>query len=131
MDVKLLTGTNLAYIGDAYYELYIRNYLLNKGITKARELTKTKIKYVSAHAHSYIFHKLEPMLNSMEMEYYKKGRNAKTKSHRKNVDVSEYNTSSGLESLIGYLYLTQQETRLEEIMLKIIEIVENQDENLR
>ena len=123
-NIRLINGSNLAYVGDAYYELYIRTYLINKGITKSAELQKEAIKFVSASAHAKIYYRINELLTEEEMEFFKKGRNNFSKSHRKNMNISEYATSSGLEAVIGYLYLTNKLERLEFIMKKIIEVVE-------
>ena len=123
-NIRLLNGNNLAYIGDAYYELYIRTYLINKGITKNVELQKEAIKFVSASSHAKIFQKLKDLLNEEEMEFFRKGRNNFSKAHRKNIDLGEYAISSGLEAVIGYLYLSNSIERLEYLMQEIIRIVE-------
>ena len=130
MRVELLNGANLAFIGDAYYELYIRKYCLNKGITNQKELHKECVKYVSAHAHYQIFEKLEKenFFSEKEMVYFKRGRNHSYHANRKNVNPSEYVISSGFESLIGYLYMSEENQRLEELMKKSIEIIEGKDE---
>ena len=123
-NIRLLNGNNLAYIGDAYYELYIRTYLINKGITKNVELQKEAIKFVSASSHAKIFQKLKDLLNEEEMEFFRNGRNNFSKAHRKNIDLGEYAISSGLEAVIGYLYLSNLTERLEYLMQEIIRIVE-------
>ena len=123
-NIRLINGNNLAYIGDAYYELYIRTYLINKGITKNAELQKEAIKFVSASAHAKIFAKLKDLLNEEELEFFKKGRNNFSKAHRKNINLGEYAISSGLEAVIGYLYLSHLTDRLEYLMKEIIRIVE-------
>ena len=125
-NLRLLNGNNLSYIGDAYYELYIRTYLINKGITKNTELQKAAIKFVSATAHAKIFFKINHLLTIEEMEYFKKGRNNFSKAHRKNINIGEYAISSGLEALIGYLYLANNLDRLEFIMKEIIKTVEEE-----
>lgn len=121
---NLLNGADLAYIGDAYYELYIRQYLIKKGTTKSNELKKQSLNYVSAHAHSGIYEKLEEYLTLEEVGIFKRGRNGAPKNHRKNLNPKEYLASSGLEAVIGYLYLNERYKRLDEIMHTIIRIVE-------
>ena len=123
-NIRLINGNNLAYIGDAYYELYIRTYLINKGVTKNAELQKEAIKFVSASSHAKIFTKLKELLNEEELEFFKKGRNNFSKAHRKNINLGEYAISSGLEAIIGYLYLSHLDERLEYLMKEIIRIVE-------
>mgnify|MGYP003485932026 FL=1 len=125
MKYNLLNGSNLSYIGDAYYELEIRKYLIGKNITKNKELRKISIEFVSASAHAYIFENIKDELTEEEMNVFTRGRNASTIGHRKNVDRKEHAISSGYEAVLGYLYLKEDFIRLENIIKKSIEIVEN------
>lgn len=125
MKYNLLNGSNLSYIGDAYYELEIRKYLIGKNITKNKELRKISIEFVSASAHAYIFENIKDELTEEEMNVFTRGRNASTIGHRKNVDRKEHAVSSGYEAVLGYLYLKEDFIRLEYLIKKSIEIVEN------
>ena len=125
MKYNLLNGANLSYIGDAYYELEIRKYLIGKNITKNKELRKISIEFVSASAHAYIFENIKDELTEEEMNVFTRGRNASTTGHRKNVDRKEHAVSSGYEAVLGYLYLKEDFVRLEYLLKKSIEIVEN------
>jgi ribonuclease-3 family protein len=125
MKYNLLNGANLSYIGDAYYELEIRKYLIGKNITKNKELRKISIEFVSASAHAYIFENIKDELTEEEMNVFTRGRNASTTGHRKNVDRKEHAVSSGYEAVLGYLYLKEDFMRLEYLLKKSIEIVEN------
>lgn len=125
MKYNLLNGANLSYIGDAYYELEIRKYLIGKNITKNKELRKISIEFVSASAHTYIFENIKDELTEEEMNVFTRGRNASTTGHRKNVDRKEHAVSSGYEAVLGYLYLKEDFIRLEYLLKKSIEIVEN------
>ena len=125
MKYNLLNGANLSYIGDAYYELEIRKYLIGKNITKNKELRKISIEFVSASAHAYIFENIKDEFTEEEMNVFTRGRNASTTGHRKNVDRKEHAVSSGYEAVLGYLYLKEDFMRLEYLLKKSIEIVEN------
>lgn len=125
MKYNLLNGSNLSYIGDAYYELEVRKYLLSKNITKTKELRKESIKYVSASAHAYIFKELQNCLTEEELQVYLRGRNGASSSYRKNVDRGEYLISSGFEAVIGYTYLKEDFERLNFLVNRSLEIVEN------
>lgn len=107
----------LAYLGDAVFELYVRNYLINnQQIKKVNELQKESLKYVSAKSQRKILEQLEQnnYLTPEELEIVKKGRN--TKMHKsKNNDTITYHKATGFECLIGYLYQNDKK-RLEEIM---------------
>lgn len=121
MRYELLNGANLAYIGDAYYELVIRKYLIDKGITKNKELKKYSLKFVSASAHNKIYDKIKDELTIEEQKIFLRGRNGAPNSYRKNVDQASYVVSTGLEAIIGYLYLQKNYKRLDELMNLIIQ----------
>jgi len=122
-DYKLMNGADLAYIGDAYYELKIREYLLSLGITKNKELKQMSVLFVSATAHHIIIHKMMDELTQDELSIYKRGRNNAPKNRRKNLDYNEYLSSTGFEAVIGYLYLKQDYIRLAELINKSIDII--------
>ncbi len=126
MDPFLFNGSNLAYIGDAYLELCVRNRLLSKGITKSKELRKVSIRYVSADAHQKIYYGLMNQFTEEEKQIFLRGRNSTSRSHRQNVDKAAYQISTGLEAVIGYLYLMHNEARLTELMEMIFEEVEKE-----
>ena len=127
MKYNLLNGSNLSYIGDAYYELEIRKYLISKNITKTKDLIKYSVEFVSASAHAYIFENIKDELTEEEMTVFARGRNATSKGHRKNVNRLEHAISSGFEAIIGFLYLKEDFIRLEYLIKKSIEIVENKN----
>lgn len=131
MKTMLYNGANLAYIGDAYYELIIREHCLKKGITHQYELHKECVKYVSAKAHAKIVNRMleENFLTEDEVSIYKRGRNHNFHSNRKNLDMKEYCASSGFEALVGYYYLEKNLKRLEEIIVFSIKTIEDEGEN--
>ena len=108
----------LAYLGDSVYELYIRKYLVDKGISKVNELQNEAIKYVSAKSQSKYLKELidKNLLIEEEINIVKCARNHKSNHKPKNCDVITYNWSTGLEALIGYLYLENKIDRIEEII---------------
>lgn len=112
-NVHLLNGSNLAFIGDAYYELRVRLFLMEKGITKDKELKNESIKYVSANAHFEIYERIKENLTEEEQKIFLRGRNSAPNNHRKNLDRAKYVVSSGLEAVIGYLYLKEKFERLD------------------
>lgn len=105
----------LAYIGDAVYELFVRRYLLTGGERKPRRLHKRAIDYVSAKSQSDLAAQLEPFLSEEEAWLMRRGRNAHSAHLPPNARVIDYRRATGLEALIGYLHLTEQSGRLEEI----------------
>ena len=121
---ELLTGANLAFIGDAYYELRIRQYLIDNKVSKSNTLKNLSVKYVSAHAHHLICLKLMDLLTEKEKTIFKRGRNGAHHNYRRNLDFNEYNDSTGFEAVIGYLYLMKEYERLDEIINLAIKIIE-------
>ncbi|EKF52302.1 Mini-ribonuclease 3 [Lactococcus garvieae] len=113
-DAELLNGVALAYIGDAVYEVFVRDYLLSKGLTKPGELQRQATKYVSAKAQAALIRKMEEenFLTEEEMNYFKRGRNAHSKTTAKNTDVVTYRISTGFEAVVGFLHLTEKTERL-------------------
>ena len=110
----------LAYLGDAVYELIVRNHLINKGIKNVNDLQTESLNFVSAKSQRKLLEKLEQenILTETELDIVKKGRNAKM--HRsKNNDIVTYHKATGFEGLIGYLYQNDK-NRLNEIMEKIL-----------
>lgn len=107
-------GQTLAYIGDAVLSLQVREYLVKEKVTHASELMKKSIRFVSATAQAKFMDELLSMdiLSETEMRMYKKGRNYKSPSIAKNANVIDYRKASGLESLWGYLYLSEDYERL-------------------
>ena len=107
----------LANLGDVVYELYIREYLINKGICKVNDLQNESLKYVSAKSQSYHLDRLinSNFLSDEEIEIIKRGRNMS--SHRsKTTDIITYKRSTGLECLIGSLKVNNNDERIKEIM---------------
>ena len=125
---ELLTGANLAFIGDAYYELRIRQYLIDNKITKSNELKNLSVKYVSAHAHHIICEKIKDQFTEHETEIFKRGRNGAHHNYRKNLNYAEYNDSTGFEAIIGYLFLKQDFERLNEIICLSIKAIEESEQ---
>jgi ribonuclease-3 family protein len=110
---ELLPGLTLAYIGDGYYELVVRNHLLSEGARKVEELHKQAISLVRAGMQARLAHRLEPELSEFELTVFHRGRNAKGQHIPKGATVSDYRAATGMEALVGYWYLAGAEERLE------------------
>lgn len=128
MRPELLNPLVLAYLGDAVFEVYVREYLVvEKKIAKPDLLQKAAIRYVSAKAQAAFMK--EAMSNEWvteeEISIYKRGRNAKNNRVMKNTSVITHNQSSGFEALIGHLYLLKNNERIEEIFELYKMFVEN------
>ena len=123
MNTSTMNIITMAYLGDAIYELRIREYLINKGIVYVDELQKKEIDYVSAKNQAKVLDYLinNNILTTEELDIVKRGRNYKRSYHPKNTDIITYKMSTGLEALIGYLYINNNIDRLNEIF-KYIEV---------
>ncbi|WP_170242054.1 ribonuclease III domain-containing protein [Streptococcus suis] len=127
VDVNLINGIALAFEGDAVYSMYVRRHLIFKGLTKPNQLHGQANKYVSAKAQaSLIAAMLEAqLLTEKEEEIYKRGRNANSHTKAKNADIVTYRMSTGFEAVLGFLHMTDQIQRLEELIAWCIAQVES------
>ncbi|SNV61863.1 Small protein; cysteinyl-tRNA synthetase like-protein [Staphylococcus simiae] len=123
--IKLLNPLTLAYMGDAVLDQYVRSYIVLKLKSKPNRLHQVAKRYVSAKSQAQTLELLieEQWFTDEEMDILKRGRNAKSYTKAKNTDIQTYRKSSALEAVLGYLYLTKQEERLEQLLTKIINIV--------
>lgn len=117
-DYTQLNGLALAYVGDAVYEVYIRDYLVESGQTRPNTLHKMATHYVSANAQAMLMEAMltAKVLTETEELFYRRGRNAKSHTSAKNADVTTYRVATGFEALMGYLHLTKQLDRLDELV---------------
>ena len=114
-----------AYLGDAIYELYIREFLIEKGIAKVNELQKQSVSYVSAKAQAKFLRELinKDFFNDEELSIIKNARNHKSHSS-KSTDILTYKHATALEAIIGYLYYQKDKKRIEQIIneIKLMEV---------
>ena len=104
----------LAYIGDAYFHLFVRGRLLS--------YEQNKVQVVSAVWQDKAYHALEPMLTEEEIAIYKRGRNCKSRVS-KSASVAQYHSSTGFEALLGTLYLQEDNDRLYEIAEAAFQVI--------
>ena len=112
---KQMNPVVLAFVGDAVYTLLVRRALALSHTSKTGALNRFAAERVSAHGQSEKLEGILPLLSEEEAEIYRRGRNAKKQTKSKNATVAEYVRSTGFEAVIGYLYLTGQEERIEEL----------------
>ena len=118
-EVELMSPLTWAYIGDAVYELFIRNKLINETNLKPHKLHIEAIKYVKAKSQAEKLEEIYEILTVEEKEIVRRGRNTQNHHLPKHSNVQEYMYSTAFEALIGYLYLTKQNSRLNELLANI------------
>lgn len=128
-EAHLYSPLVLAYVGDAVYEVFVRTLLVSESNAPVNKLHKKSISYVKAKSQSDILHRIFDSLSQDEQEIVRRGRNAKSGTIPKNADVTEYKYATGFESLIGYIYLKRDFSRLTEVLRMSVSGVEEQDKN--
>ena len=131
IDAKLLNGLSLAYIGDSVYEIYVRKHFILKGHTKVNDLHNLQQMYTKGERQSFYVQYLlnNDILKEDEIEIYKRGRNSHIHSRRNNINIKTYLEATGFEAIIGYLFLQNNISRLEELINLIFKLGED-DERL-
>lgn len=127
-DYRYGNTTVLAYVGDAVYELYIRRHVFALGEIHADRLHQAAVKYVRAEAQADAVKALTEVLTEDEVQLVKRARNKKITSKPKNADPVVYKWATAFEALIGYLYLSGNSERLEEVVQKAIDHIQKTKE---
>jgi len=119
--VKQLNPLVLALVGDAIYEVFIRAYLIEQNRDmNAHKIHVKAVAHVKAHAQSEYMKLLVNDLDEEEISIFKRARNSKSGNTPKNADLIEYKWATGFEALVGFLYLSEKNERLNSIFEKII-----------
>jgi ribonuclease III family protein len=114
--INLLSPVVLAYIGDAVFEIYIRQRLVAGYNRKPHELHRAATSYVSAAAQAKLLQSWMPILTEEEVDIVRRGRNTKSGQPPKNADPADYRHATALECLVGYLYYHGMRERLEQLI---------------
>ena len=125
----MYSPAQLAYAGDAVYELLVRSYVLKTHDISVNKMHRLTVRFVKAKAQAYILSKLNDELTDEEKKLVKRGRNAKVTSSPKNVEFMDYRYATGFETLLGYLYLNKDIDRLLYIFDRIIKIILEKDDD--
>lgn len=119
MEARFKNPLVLAFLGDTVYDLYMRTHVVKSTGACINSVHKSAVGLVNAHAQSAAAEIVEPIFTEAEADIYRRGRNAKS-GVPKNMSVTDYRRATGLEAVVGYLYLTGQYARLEELFERII-----------
>ena len=117
-DYSQYGALTLAYIGDTVYELYNRKKAVMKADRSVHRLHEECSHRANATAQARIAEYLEPFFTEEEQAVYHRGRNATVNTKAKNATIQDYHKATGLEAVIGYLYLTEQKARIAELIEK-------------
>ncbi len=115
-EARQINPVVLAFVGDAVYSLYVRTRLTVTGEGRASEFQRASSKVVSAKGQSEFLGELLPLFTEEEEEIFRRGRNAKKGAKSKSASAAEYNRSTGFEAVLGYLHLTGNSARIEELL---------------
>ena len=115
-DLNTYSPLTLAFLGDAVYSLIIRTVIVGRGNTSPQKLHKRTADLVKAKAQAQLVDRIAPLLTEEEETIYRRGRNAHPATMAKHASMTEYRKATGLEALVGYLYLTEQTDRMTELI---------------
>ncbi|MBR0351829.1 MAG: ribonuclease III [Oscillospiraceae bacterium] len=114
-EINKISVLGLAHVGDAVYELLVRSWLCTKEPGRVSDIHGKTVEYVNATAQAAAAERILPALSEAEHAVFRRGRNAKVNSVPHNSTIAEYHFSTGLETLFGWLYLSGEEQRIEEL----------------
>lgn len=117
---KSLSPLTLAYIGDTIFDLIVRTKVIERGNAPVNKLHRSASNIVNATAQAAIADMLMPKLTEEEAGIFRRGRNAKPHTSAKNASLTDYRTATGLEALLGWLYLEGRIDRITELVLPVI-----------
>lgn len=120
-DAAQLSPLTLAFIGDAVFEVFVREHLVCMGSRPVAELHRLSVKDVCCQAQARASKVLQPLLSEEETAVFRRGKNARPGHIPKNAEPADYHAATGLEALFGYLYLCGRVERMRELFLKIKE----------
>ena len=123
---KAYSPLGLAYIGDAVYEIAVRTLVISEGNMSVNKYHKKSSSLVKASAQAGVYDNIKEKLTDEEAAVYKRGRNAKSATAAKNASIVEYRMATGVEALIGYLYLSGRTARALELIKIGLDVGENE-----
>ncbi|MDD7392642.1 MAG: ribonuclease III domain-containing protein [Fusobacterium gastrosuis] len=118
-NIRDYSGLDLAFLGDAVWELEVRKYFLNFGynIFNLNKLVKSK---VNAKAQSTFFKELVKNLDEEYANIAKRAKNSNIKTFPSSCTVMEYKEATAFEAVIGALYLNDKQEEILKILKRFI-----------
>lgn len=126
-EVRQLQPAVLAFMGDAVFNLFIRERLILLKHATSHQLHFQATNYVKAASQAKIAKILLKSFNEDESFIFRRGRNAKSNTIPKNADIHDYHHATALEAVLGYLYLTHQNERLQLFLERSASIIEGSE----
>jgi len=118
-EADFIPALSLAFVGDTYYDLYVRTRLVLESSASCGILQKEAVKRVRASGQAEGFTAVQEELTPKEMAVARKGRNAHPPTMPRHATAAQYHQATAMETLLGYLYLTGETARAWELMKKI------------
>ncbi len=123
-DPRQIPALNLAYVGYTIDDLYVRAYLIHTHPETVHNLHLLSARMVGAQGQARAFFALEDRLTEEELAVYRRGRNAHSGTVPKNANVADYRVATGLETLLGHLWVLGREERIDELMAAAVRVNE-------
>lgn len=120
-EINRFSNLSLAHIGDGVFELLCRSYLCRRGAQNVGSLHRDTVKLVKATAQAAFADKMLSLLTETELSYYRRGKNAHVHAVPKGASPADYQKATGLEAMFGYLHLSGQDNRANEIFCTVME----------
>ena len=102
----------LSYLGDSVHSLYVRRMLVGRGLSKAADLNRESLSFVTAEAQAAMYEKIEPLLLDDEKEVFKRAFNSTHLNKPKRASGADYRCATGFEAVLGMLYFIGDDERL-------------------
>ena len=122
MDIREISTPALAYLGDCVLELRVRHHLIESGLSTSAHLNAAALDYVRAPVQAEAMKRILPILTEEEEALFRRGRNIGHTNVPKRATVSEYRAATGMEALFGFLHLTGQEDRINQLFRAAYEL---------
>ena len=106
----------LAYLGDAYYSLFVRDMLVRRGISKAKELNLYSLEFVTCQRQAQMYEKIKPYLSELEALLARRAFNSTHLNPPKRAKIKDYRSATAFEAVIGMLYYLKDKQRLAELL---------------
>ncbi|NLO62204.1 MAG: Mini-ribonuclease 3 [Clostridiaceae bacterium] len=127
-DIREVPASVLAYVGDAVFELYVRLHVAARSRTKSGTIHKQAIGMVNAAAQAKTARAIMDLLTEEELSVFRRGKNSNPASSARNASPSDYKYATGMEAVIGYLFLMDKQDRLDELLTRMFEMSEHGEE---